>query len=52
MLEEIKVHTENKYWEVIERAEMPKGYKILPSVWAMRKKSALPLVKCTHRRQR
>lgn len=38
MMEEIKAHTKNKHWEVIERAEVPEGDKILLSVWAMKRK--------------
>lgn len=38
MMDEIKAHTENKHWEIIERTEVPEGDKILPSVWAMKQK--------------
>ena len=41
MVEEIKAHTENKHWEVIERSDVPEGDKILPPVWAMKRKRCM-----------
>ena len=38
MQEEINAHTENKHWEIISRNTVPEGVKVLPSVWAMKRK--------------
>jgi hypothetical protein len=38
MQDEINAHTENRHWEVIECSQVPEGAKILPSVWAMKRK--------------
>ena len=38
MLDEINAHTKNKHWEIIERNKVPEGVKVLPSVWAMKRK--------------
>ena len=38
MLDEINAHTENKHCKIIERREVPEGVKVLPSVWAMKRK--------------
>ncbi len=38
MVDEVTSHTENNHWEVTERSSIPKDTKILPSVWAMRRK--------------
>ena len=47
MVEEIKAHTENNHWEVIEITQVIEGDKIIPSVWALKQKGASPQVKCT-----
>jgi hypothetical protein len=38
MLDEVNAHTQNDHWEVMERADVPAGQDILPSVWAFRRK--------------
>jgi hypothetical protein len=38
MIKEVKAHTDNKHWEVINKREVPSGYIPLPAVWAMRRK--------------
>jgi hypothetical protein len=41
MQNEINGHNENQNWEVIPRSQVPAHCKILPSVWAMRRKRRL-----------
>ena len=41
MKKEIDSHIENGNWELIKRQDIPKGQKVLPSVWAMRRKRRL-----------
>ncbi len=38
MEKEVKSHTENRVWELVPRSSVPPGIKILPAVWAMRRK--------------
>jgi Reverse transcriptase (RNA-dependent DNA polymerase) len=38
MSKEIKQHNDNKNWELVKRIGSPKDVRILPSVWAMRRK--------------
>ena len=38
MQDEINAHTKNRHWEVIEHLQVLEGAKILPSVWAMKRK--------------
>jgi Reverse transcriptase (RNA-dependent DNA polymerase) len=38
MIKEVQSHTENDNWKIIRKSEVPKGHKILPAVWAMRRK--------------
>jgi hypothetical protein len=38
MEKEVKSHTENGVWELVPRSSVPPGIKILPAVWAMRRK--------------
>jgi Reverse transcriptase (RNA-dependent DNA polymerase) len=38
MIEEVTAHTDNDHWEVVRRVDVPKGTKVLPAVWAMRRK--------------
>lgn len=38
MLQEVQAHTENEHWVVRKRSEVPAGTKVLPAVWAMRRK--------------
>jgi Reverse transcriptase (RNA-dependent DNA polymerase)/GAG-pre-integrase domain len=38
MRKEVQSHTENDNWKIIRKSEVPKGHKILPAVWAMRRK--------------
>ena len=41
MEEEIRQHNDNKNWIAIPRSEIPKGHRVLPSVWSMRRKRDL-----------
>jgi Reverse transcriptase (RNA-dependent DNA polymerase)/GAG-pre-integrase domain len=38
MSKEIKSHTENENWIIMERAKVPQDQDILPAIWAMRRK--------------
>jgi Reverse transcriptase (RNA-dependent DNA polymerase) len=38
MIEEVEGQTRNKNWVLVERGRLPKGARILPCVWAMRRK--------------
>ena len=38
MRKELKDHTERKHWKLRKRSEVPEGVKILPAVWAMKRK--------------
>jgi len=38
MLEEVESHTENEHWEIVSRALVPHGTKVLAAVWAFRRK--------------
>jgi Reverse transcriptase (RNA-dependent DNA polymerase) len=38
MIEEVQSQTDNDNWEVVSRAKVPVGTKVLPAVWAMRRK--------------
>ena len=38
MVKEVSTHTKNGNWEIIKLSDVPKGTKVLPSVWAMRRK--------------
>jgi hypothetical protein len=38
MLKEVNAHTDNKHWEVWERADVPSNQDILPAVWAFKRK--------------
>jgi hypothetical protein len=38
MKKEVGDHTDNGHWKIVEKASVPKGVKILPVVWAMRRK--------------
>ena len=37
-VEEFKAHHENGHWAVVPRSKIPSGTKIVPSVWAMKRK--------------
>jgi hypothetical protein len=41
MHEVINIHNANKNWEAICRKDIPEGHKVIPSVWAMRRKRRL-----------
>ena len=41
MRDEVKAHTDNNHWVIVHRSSVPKGMKILPAVWAMRRKRRL-----------
>lgn len=38
MKKEVQSHTENGVWELVTRSSVPPGTKILPAVWAMKRK--------------
>jgi hypothetical protein len=38
MEDEVRAHTENGNWIIVDRKSVPKNQPILPSVWAMRRK--------------
>jgi Reverse transcriptase (RNA-dependent DNA polymerase)/GAG-pre-integrase domain len=38
MDKEVQAHVENKNWEIVLRSDIPKDKKVLPAVWAMRRK--------------
>jgi Reverse transcriptase (RNA-dependent DNA polymerase) len=38
MIDEVTTHTERGHWKIIPVKEVPLGIKILPAVWAMRRK--------------
>jgi Reverse transcriptase (RNA-dependent DNA polymerase) len=38
MQQEVESHCQNDVWEMIHRKEVPEGIKVLPSVWAMKRK--------------
>ena len=38
MEKKVHAHTENKHWKLIPRSEVPSGTKVLPAVWAMKRK--------------
>jgi Reverse transcriptase (RNA-dependent DNA polymerase) len=41
MGDEVAAHTDNDHWEIVPRSMVPKGTKVLPAVWAMRRKRRL-----------
>jgi Reverse transcriptase (RNA-dependent DNA polymerase) len=38
MQKEVQAHTKNENWRVVKRSEIPSQHKVLPAVWAMRRK--------------
>ncbi len=38
MENEVMSHTKNQVWELVPRSSVPPGTKILPAVWAMKRK--------------
>jgi hypothetical protein len=38
MQEEIRQHDENNHWELVERSSLDPNLKVLPAVWAMKRK--------------
>ena len=51
MVKEVKDHTTKNHWKIILKKDVPRGYKILPAVWAMKRKiAALPPEKPTNGR--
>ena len=41
MESEVAQHSEGKHWRVIPRSQVPKGKRVLPSVWAFKRKRRL-----------
>ena len=38
MIKEVDTHTKNRNWVIISKSDVPEGVKVLPAVWAMRRK--------------
>ena len=38
MKKEVTSHEENEHWELMKRSKIPKPHKVLPAVWAMKRK--------------
>ena len=38
MMEKVNNHVDKKHWEIIPHREVPSNIKVIPSVWAMRRK--------------
>jgi len=38
MKKEVQDHTENHHWKITPRSGLPPGTKVLPAVWAMKRK--------------
>ena len=38
MQKELQDHSSNHHWKIIKRSEVPKGVKVLPTVWLMKRK--------------
>ena len=38
MKKEVSAHEDNKHWELTKRSDIPSQHKVLPSVWAMKRK--------------
>ena len=38
MIKEVEDHVQRKHWELIPISQVPKGTKVLDSVWAMKRK--------------
>lgn len=38
MVKEVKDHTEKGHWRIVKKKALPQGQKLLPAVWAMRRK--------------
>ena len=45
MVKEVKDHTEEKHWSIMEKGNIPKGTIILLSVWAMCRKRKITTMK-------
>ena len=41
MEQEVKTHSDGRHWEVVPRTAVPADKRVLPSVWAMRRKRRL-----------
>ena len=41
MTKEVDAHTAKKHWEIVRREQVPSGIKVLPSVWAMKRKQRI-----------
>jgi hypothetical protein len=44
MLKEVQSHTDNNHWKIVPKRSIPRGTKILPAVWAMRRKRKIAQV--------
>jgi Reverse transcriptase (RNA-dependent DNA polymerase) len=47
MHKEVQAHVDNKNWVVVKRSTIPKDRKVLPAVWAMRRKRDIATRKIT-----
>jgi hypothetical protein len=37
MIDEVDAQVKNKFWEIVPRISVPRGMKVLPAVWSMRR---------------
>ena len=50
MIKEVEDHVQRKHWEIIPISQVPKGTKVLDSVWAMKRKREIMTRKvCKHK---
>jgi Reverse transcriptase (RNA-dependent DNA polymerase) len=47
MQKEVESHVNNKNWEIVQRSQIPPDRKVLPAVWAMRRKRDIATRKVT-----
>eukprot|EP00978_Attheya_sp_CCMP212_P013327 scaffold33477_cov61-Attheya_sp.AAC.1 len=41
MKKEVSSHEDNQHWEITKRSSIPKQHKVLPAVWAMKRKRCI-----------
>ncbi len=41
MKQEVEAHIRNEVWELIKKSAVPKGHKIMPSVWSVKRKKKI-----------
>jgi hypothetical protein len=47
IVQEMNAHIEHKNWELVDKATIPKGIKVLDAIWALRHKRDLKTNKIT-----